>query len=303
MMTGQLLEGIVIAVVGGDERESEIARMAAAAGADLRVFGFPWPEAGIVGVVACASAADALEGANYALFPIPGMGHDGSLFAPSAPAPIVPDAALLAHMRPGASIILGTADEPLRRLAAALGLLIVEYESDTELMLTRGPAIVEGAIATAIFNTVITLHNADVGVVGHGTIGRLLARKLVAMFAHVHVFARNPVQRAEAYAAGCSAHPLEDLARIAPDLDMLFSTVSAPVVDRGVLVELAKGSLVMDLAAPPGSVDLVAAEELGLRGIWARGLGRRAPVTVGRSQWIGILKRIVELEEKRANGS
>jgi dipicolinate synthase subunit A len=84
---------------------------------------------------------------------------------------------------------------------------------------------------------------------------------------------------------------------------MLFSTVSAPVVDRGVLVELAKGSLVMDLAAPPGSVDLVAAEELGLRGIWARGLGRRAPVTVGRSQWIGILKRIVELEEKRANGS
>jgi dipicolinate synthase subunit A len=303
MMTGQLLEGIVIAVVGGDERESEIARMAAAAGADLRAFGFPWPEAGIVGVVACASAADALEGANYALFPIPGMGHDGSLFAPSAPAPIVPDAALLAHMRPGASIILGTADEPLRRLAAALGLLIVEYESDTELMLTRGPAIVEGAIATAILNTVITLHNADVGVVGHGTIGRLLARKLVAMFAHVHVFARNPVQRAEAYAAGCSAHPLEDLARIAPDLDMLFSTVSAPVVDRGVLVELAKGSLVMDLAAPPGSVDLVAAEELGLRGIWARGLGRRAPVTVGRSQWIGILKRIVELEEKRANGS
>jgi dipicolinate synthase subunit A len=34
--------------------------------------------------------------------------------------------------------------------------------------------------------------------------------------------------------------------------------------------------------------------------VWARGLGRRAPITVGRSQWAGIRKLIEEIERKRA---
>jgi len=295
--------GIVIAVIGGDEREQEIARLAAASGAEVRAFGFPWPVGGIDGVVVTESARGALSGAHYALFPIPGIGDDGSLFAPSAPSPIIPDTALLSHLADGAAIILGTANQELRTAATSLGQTVVEYENDTELMLRRGPAIVEGAIGAAITNTAVTLHDAAIGVVGYGNIGRLLALRLVAMSAHVHVFARNRVQRADAYASGCDAHPLDELADSAPALDMLFSTVSAPVVSREVLGGFAKNSLVMDLAAPPGSVDLAAATDLGLRAVWARGLGRRAPLTVGRSQWAGIVNRIEELEEERIHGS
>lgn len=295
-MSAPRLEGRAIAVVGGDEREQEIARLAALAGAQVRAYGFPWPEGGIPGVVASGSAEDALANADYALFPIPGMALDGSLFAPHAPAPIVPDVALLRHMRARAAIILGTADDALRAAAAELGHALVEYESDTELMLLRGPAIVEGALGAAIANSLVTIHGASVGIVGHGNIGRLLARTLVLLGARVHVFARNPVQRADAYCAGCAPHPLDELAAVAPVLDMLFSTVPVGVVDRAVLGVLTRNSLVVDLAAPPGGIDLAAASELGLRALWARGLGRRAPVTVGRSQWGGILKRIVELE-------
>lgn len=297
------LGGITIAVVGGDEREQEIARLAAASGANVRGFGFPWPDGGIAGVDKADSAESALDGAGYALFPIPGMGPDGSIYAPNALTPIVPDVALLSRLKRGGSIILGTADEALRRSAASLGHTIIEYENDKELMLLRGPAIVEGAIGIAISNTAITLHAASVGVVGHGSIGRLLARELTALSAHVHVFARSPVQRADAYSAGCFAHPLEELGTMAPELDMLFSTVSAPIIGRTILSSFERGSLIMDLSAPPGSVDLAAATELGHRAVWARGLGRRAPLTVGRSQWVGILRRIVELEEKRTNES
>jgi dipicolinate synthase subunit A len=46
------------------------------------------------------------------------------------------------------------------------------------------------------------------------------------------------------------------------------------------------------MSAPPGGVDWDVAKELGLNAVWARGLGNRAPVTVGRSQWGGIRKRI-----------
>jgi dipicolinate synthase subunit A len=293
---------LVIAVVGGDEREREIARLAAATGAEVRAHGFPWPEGGIDGVTPTETAAAAVSGARYALLPIPGIGVDGSLYAPTAPRPIAADAALLEPLAPGAHVMLGAANDTLRAAAEARGVAVHEYEDDRELMLLRGPAIVEGALAVAIDHTDVTLHGSEVCVVGHGTIGSLLARTLRAVGARVHVAARNPVQRAEAYAEGAEPLTLERLPEAAERFAVVFSTVPAAVVGRDVLERLRPGSLVVDLAAPPGGVDLDAARELGHRAVWARGLGKRAPVTVGASQWRGIRKRIEAIEEARDEG-
>ena len=59
----------VIAVVAGDAREQEIGRCAIRAGATVRAYGFPWPDEGIEGVYHAKDAADALKGADIALFP------------------------------------------------------------------------------------------------------------------------------------------------------------------------------------------------------------------------------------------
>jgi dipicolinate synthase subunit A len=292
--------GLRIAVVAGDEREQEISRLAAAAGAEVTAYGFPWPEGGVDGVVHAADAGEALRGAHYALFPIPGIAADGSLFSAEAPAPIVPDAALLRELAPGATIVLGAADDRLRAAAAAAQAALEEYEDDRELMLMRGPAIVEGALQQAIANTSVTIHAAEVCVVGHGNIGALLARTLNLLGGHVTVAARNRVQRAHAYADGATPVPLDALPALAPRMAMVFSTVPAPVVGAEVLERLPRGALVMDLAAPPGGVDLALARALGHTAIWARGLGRRAPVTVGASQWSGIRRRIEAIETRRA---
>lgn len=285
----------VIAVVGGDRREQEIARLAAATGATVRAYGFPWPEAGIAGVTHTSDAATALAGARIALFPIPGIAASGALFAPAAAAPIIPDATMLGGMQAPAHIILGWGDAKLKAHAEALGIELHEYEWDKDLMLLRGPAIVEGLLKLVIENTAITIHKARVCVVGQGTIGFLLTRYLIALGAHVHVAARNPVQRAAAYAAGATVHALEELPTLAPALDMLFSSVPQPVVTGDVLERLRRDVLVVDLAAPPGGVDFDAAKALGLKALWARGLGSRAPVTVGASQWSGIRPRIEKI--------
>lgn len=285
----------VIAVVGGDQREQEIARLAAATGASVRAYGFPWPEAGIAGVTHAPDAAAALQGAQIALFPIPGIAVSGALFAPAAPAPIIPDAQMLRGMTAPAHIILGWGDAKLKAHAAALGIALHEYEWDKDLMLLRGPAIVEGLLKVVIENTAITIHKARVCVVGQGTIGFLLTRTLIALGAQVHVAARNPVQRAAAYAAGAMVHTLEELPALAGELDMVFSSVPQRVVGRDVLERLRKNTLIVDLAAPPGGVDFDAAKELGLNAIWARGLGSRAPITVGASQWSGIRPRIEKI--------
>ena len=61
-----------------------------------------------------------------------------------------------------------------------------------------------------------------------------------------------------------------------------------------------RDALVADLAAPPGGIDFEAAKALGIKAIWARGLGSRAPVTVGASQWSGIRTRIEAIMGKTA---
>lgn len=290
---------LTIAVVGGDEREQEIARLAATTGATVRAFGFPWPEDGIEGVERAPNPAQALEGARYALFPIPGISEEGHLYAPAAASPIRSDAYLLGRMASDAHVILGQADENLRRVAETTGIGLHEYEDDQELMLLRGPAIVEGALQQAIDATDVTIHGATVCVVGYGNIGGLLTKTMVLLGARVHVAARNRIQRAHAHASGAIPLPLEELPDLAPGLDMLFSTVPVQITGSEILEGLPIGALVMDLAAPPGGVDLELARRLGHRVVWARGLGSRAPVTVGASQWTGIRKRIEAIEEEK----
>ncbi len=57
-------------------------------------------------------------------------------------------------------------------------------------------------------------------------------------------------------------------------------------------------ALIIDMTAPPGSCDLSHATTTGRKVIWARALGRRAPITVGASQWLGIARIIDEILAK-----
>lgn len=295
--------GLTIAIVGGDNREKEIARSAAQTGAVVRAYGFPWPSEGITGVSQERSAGDCFEGADFACFPIPGIAHDGALFAPQCPERIIPDELLLSRMKPSAHIILGWADPHLKSRCGVLGIGLHEYEWDIDLMLLRGSAIVEGMLKVIIENTEFTIHKAKVCLVGQGTIGTLATSRLYALGAHVHVVARNPTQRAAAYAAGAEAHGFEDIPSVFRDTDILISSVPSQILGEAELAYLPKHALIVDLAAPPGGIDREAATRAGLKFVWARGLGGRAPITVGRSQWTGIRRRIEEIVAARKHTS
>lgn len=300
-MTDVSWDRLSLAIVGGDEREQEIARLAARTGATVRGYGFPWPPAGIEGVALAGSVAEAMRGADYALLPVP-RGVEGRLYAPDAPEPIRIRPELFAPLQSGAHVFCGRVTDVLADATRDLSLTMHEYDPDRELMLLRAAAIAEGVLEAAIANTEVTIHGAIVAVVGFGNIGSVLTRRLLALGADVHVAARNPIQRAAARAEGARSLSLEELRELAPRLSMIFSTVPARVVGRAVLERLPQGSLVLDIVPPPDRSDLALAARLGHRAVWARGLGRRAPVTVGASQWLGVRRRIEEIEAARDEG-
>lgn len=287
------LVGHIVAVLGGDGRELEIARALVEAGADVRVCGVPL-DGSIIGVNSFSTVAEATRGVDIVICPIPVPHPNGSLFAPSADRHLIVDAESLAGMRRGGLLITGKASTQMRQAASELALRLREYENEEDLMLLRAPAIAEGAIRIAIEHTDVTLHGNRCLIVGFGKIGPVLAATLRGLGARVTIAARNPVQRARAYAWGCDSVPLEDLPSIVPTMVVIFNTAPARLFTKGLLEHVGRQAVLIDLSAPPGGVDLDAARELRVRTIWARGLGGRAPRTVGRSQWMGVRRIIGE---------
>src|SRR5215469_8409668 len=92
---------------------------------------------------------------------------------------------------------------------------------------------------------------------------------------------------------------ISELPDVLVDSDIVISSVPAQIVTKEMLMKLPKHALLVDLAAPPGGIDRQAAADLNLKFVWARGMGSRAPVTVGRSQWVGIRRRIETIMEAR----
>ena len=113
---------LVIGMLGGDKREQEIARRAAATGAQVRAHGFPWPEHGIPGVQHLNDPAEVLEGASLRCFPSPAFRRAARCSRRPRRRRSFRIAPCSAGMAPRAHIILGWADKNLKAHADALSI-------------------------------------------------------------------------------------------------------------------------------------------------------------------------------------
>jgi dipicolinate synthase subunit A len=288
------LAGLRVAVVGGDDRELEIIRLMRVSGMEVRAIGLPEGAAEVLGRPQDEEVAEAISGAGAVVCPIPGLGPDDSLYAPSWPSSLRILSSDLARCASPGVVIMGSASASFRGMVAGAGLRLREYEQDDELMILRSRAIAEGAIRVAIECTDVTLHRASVLLLGFGRVSVTLCSVLLALGARLTVTARNPAQLARAWEMGAEPLPLERLPEVLPHARVIFNTIPVRVLDVPMLTQTAPDSLIIDLSAPPGGVDHERAPETGRRVVWARGLGARAPITVGRSQWVGIRRIILD---------
>ena len=285
-----------IAIVGGDEREQEIARLVIETGANVSVFGFPIGTDGLAGATIAKNASESIRDADFILFPIPGMSQDGALFSNEK---IYPNEAMLSGAKSDAHLIMGLPHPNLTEVCQKLGLGLLEYETDKELMLLRMPSIVELALKIIIENTKVSIHGSNIVVVGQGNVAHTLTRDLILLGADVTVCARNPVQRAEAIVIGAKAITLDGLGDAVTSCDICLSAVPALLVTKEIIDQMSESVFIADFAAPPGGVDLDYARSKNINCVWGRGLGRRAPITVGRSQWKGIAERIIRIVKEK----
>ncbi len=217
------------------------------------------------------------------MLPVPALGAGTRLRTSLWPEP-VELAPLLDRLPPGTLVAGGKLKPLVEPMLAARNLVGEDLLDREELTVMNAAYTAQGAVEIALRETETSLLGARCTVTGYGRIARILARYLAALGARVTVAARRAEQLAWAQVEGYYTVEISRLAEKASQTDILFNTAPGLVAGYPVLSGLPRDVLVVELASPPGGIDLDTARELGLRVIPAGGLpGKCAPRAAGES--------------------
>ena len=285
-------------VVGGDMRQSKLARLLAEDGHTVHTYALETGLQPADGPL-LETTLTHISRADCVVLPLAVCTEPGLLNAPFSNGDI-PLSSILDRLHPSQVLFGGRVDPDTRSMADSRGLTIHDYFSREELAVANAVPTAEGALQLAMEHLPITIHGARVLVLGFGRVGRLTAQRFAALGAKVSVAARRYEQLAWAQAMGFSAEHLSHLAGWLCGYDLIVNTVPARVLSRRELEDLKRNCLVIDLASKPGGVDLTAAGELGRTVIWALSLpGKVAPVTAGAAIKQTIYNMLRELGPQR----
>ena len=180
--------------------------------------------------------------------------------------------------------LAGRFGETFRLCAERDGIHWIDYFESEILQLKNALPTAEGAIEIAMHELPVVLDGTKVAVVGYGRIGEILSHKLKALGAEVTVYARRPTACTRAELLGCfTKQIMQDVPFDFSDgTRVIFNTVPSRLFTRTLLQTLPRNCLIIDLASAPGGVDMRAAEEIGIRVIFAAALpGKYAPESAG----------------------
>ena len=257
-------------VIGGDQRQAELARLLTEDGRTVRTYGLgTWRSGG-------ETSLDRAAAADVVILPLPLCRGDGVLNCEEGP---VPTMDLFRRLRPEQRVLAGQVKAAQRREEEACGIALEDYFLREELTVANAAATAEAAVQVAMENLERTMLGMNCLVVGFGRIGKLLSNRLHGLGARVTASARKPGDLAWIRAYGWRALETGALSGRLASFDAVFNTVPSLILDRPLLEQLPPGCLCVDLASVQG-INAAAAEELGLPHVWARSLpGRLVPRT------------------------
>lgn len=123
----------------------------------------------------------------------------------------------------------------------------------------------EGVIYNIIKNTDITIHQAEILVIGSGRTSLTIARDLKALGAYVSVTFRKKRDEARLFEMGLHPIHVDLMVEDLQHYDVIVNTVPALVLDEKALNHVNKNCYIMDVSSKPGGVDFDYAKQLGIQ--------------------------------------
>lgn len=283
------------AVIGGDRRSVLLCSMLARDG--HKVHSFALEKAELPGEIPKAGCLQGcVYGADCVVLPTPAE-KGGFLNAPYAERPCGMDE-LIDALWQGQIVCGGKLSEECRLAAVAAGLHPADIMQRQDFTVGNAALTAEGALGVLIQNSERSILGSRVLVCGWGRIGRILALRLKALGAETAVAARSPADRALARALGCAAYDYNELEAVLDSFSFVVNTVPSRVLTDAMLCCLADGTVLLELASPPGGFDKRLAENIGVKVLAAPGLpGKASPYSAAELMRDAVYAVIREQEE------
>lgn len=266
----------IFLMAGGDARFIHLANRLAE-GKKIYAVGFENPDgfSDKVRYLPCLSSLK--EQPDFLILPMP-VSRDGSVLNAPLSREKIPLSQLLDLCHRQTLVLGGKVPDVLTKACSERGLEVIDYLSREELAVKNAVLTAEGALQLAMEELPVAMAGLEVLLTGYGRVSRCCRKIFAGAGCRLTVAARSFKDLAWAEAEGATSIPLSSLEKALPNCQLLINTVPAPVIGRRELELLPPTSLVVDLA--PGSVDLTAAEQIGIRALAAPSLpGKVAPVS------------------------
>lgn len=271
-----MIKGKTFAIIGGDKRQLEAAKSIENDGNKVLIYGFDLLEP--KSSLECKALDEIAANSDYIVLPVPTSRDMINLFAPFSKNKIkLHD---LKDILASKKVFCALADKLDSVFQKSI---LLDYSKREEFQINNAIPTSEGAIATSMENTDFTINGSNILVAGFGRIGKALSLGLRGLGANVTVSARSPKDLALIKSFYCRPIFTSEISSYGP-FDIIFNTIPSIVFDESTLEKVAKNSLVIDLASPPGGVDFNACLRLNIKAIQALSLpGKVAPITAGEN--------------------
>lgn len=168
-----------------------------------------------------------------------------------------------------------------------------DFFEDNSIAILNAIPTAEGAIQTAMEQSFKTIFNSNCLVLGYGRCGKILANMLNGIGANVDVTYRKDEDLAYIKAYSLSPIYLYKIKENIKKYDFIFNTIPYEILNKDILKNINKNTIIIDLASAPGGLDYTYARDLNLKAIYCPSLpGRVAPYTAGEILKNKILEKI-----------
>ncbi len=264
-----------VAIIGGDLRSVKLAGMLEKEGYIVNSYALE-KEHEIIN--RASSIKECIENADIVIGPVPLSSNGEYINTPFSESKITIEE-LLDNLE-GKILIAGAIKQDVYDKIEGRDITIYDIIKREELAVLNAISTAEGAIQIAINETPKNLHGNNVLVLGFGRIGKVLSKMLDGIGAVVACEARKTTDLAWIKAYGYEPINLTQLKENIGRFDIIINTIPFVVLDRDMLKEVKKDTLIIDLASNPGGVDRNAIKELGIKFNWALSLpGKVSPIT------------------------
>lgn len=282
-----------IAIVGGDLRIVELAKMLANDKYEVSTYGME--KAKFPGINLANTLEECIEEADMIIGPLPLSSNAQDVNMPFSYNKLSIQEFI--EKSAGKSVIAGVIKPEIYELAKIHKVNLMDIVKREELAVLNAISTAEGALQIAISETSKNLHGNKVLVMGFGRIGKILAKMLDGIGARVSCEARKTTDLAWIQAYGYERINLIDLKSHLGEFDIIFNTIPYMVLDKENLKETREDALIIDLASNPGGVDREAVKQLKRKFIWALSLpGKVSPITSAQFMQETLYNMFKEIE-------